>query len=695
MNIKYIALALVVLSGTAFAQETDNKEAPASDVYQFSVDQDILNLEFEGDRAVHISSASGRKEDVNKTPYQAYVIMREEIENTGALTIPEALRLAPGLLVRQNTNGIYEVHVAGTDNIPAQNELYQQKSDMVLVMIDNMPVNDYFEGGVFWETLPVSIGDIEKIEIIFGPSSVLRGRDATNGFINIITKHPDTNRLNVTANIQGGTSQTLVNNAALSFGVKDKVLVRLSGKYISTRRFQDEFYVTNENRYIQADSLLFYQSNVEETNQYGSLARQDMGLNVFVQYSPNDKTDVKVSFSTQDSESQSIHYHFDQLAYTRRSSTSQLINLNSRISNLHLQASYVLGEQNQAVGYPGYSFELSKLNTSLYYNFQIKKFSVSPGVRYQSAGFDDSKHLSADDTYPNIINGSKSIANYGGFLKVNAPLLDDKLVVDGGVSYDIYQETDQAVINYQIATAYTPLKRVLVRLSYAKGNQGEFASNALNESLVTNADNISVNNIINNELKLSEASSYSIGTRINATDKITVGLDYFRMANINPIIGLTTTTNNPDSLIHQKVNTTTELQRSGLVGNITAKISGKLKIHAFATIQSTNYENDTTSLNQDLSPKYIGGMTVNYKALLDKLNIGVSLYTFGEHAMVTSLGSQTIAAKMIPSIKVSYKIWEENVLFINARNFINNESKEYIFSDDVPGMYLIGVNINF
>ncbi|MBL6447154.1 TonB-dependent receptor plug domain-containing protein [Fulvivirga sp. 29W222] len=691
MKIKYFTLILVLLTGSAFAQDEDVK-TPTDDIYRFTVDQDILNLEFEGDATVHISSATGNKEDINRTPYQAYVITREEIENAGTLTIPEALRLAPGLLVRQKTNGLYEVHLLGTDNIPGQTGLFQYKSSMALVMIDNMPVNDHFTGGIFWETLPITLGDVEKIEIVAGPSSVLFGRDAANGFINIITRKPESNSLSVTANIQGGTPHTLVNNAAIGFGINDKVLVRLSGKYIDTRRFQDEYYVASENRYIPADSLLFFQSNVEETNLYGTLARQDMGINAFVQYSPNDNTDINVSISSQDSEAQSVHYSFEELTFTRRSSSSQFLNLNTRWSNLHFQASYITADQNLAVGYPGYSFEVDKINTRVFYNHSMKGLTLTPGLRYQSSMFDDSKQTSDDNAYPNIINGKKDLTYYGGFLKTNASFLEKKLTLDGGISYDLYD--DQSVVSYQTAAAYTPIKKVLVRASYAKGNQGEFANNAFNESTITNADGSVIRNIINNDLDVAISKSYSLGTRINVTDKIILGVDYFHVQNSNSQIPIIAAVNN-DTINSQIVNSSVILKRNGITVNLTAKISGKLKVHTFATFQSTRFDNDTTASGSGLSPKYFGGITANYRTMLDKLNIAVSLYAFGQHEMVALNGIRKIPAKLLPALKVSYKVWQENALFINVRNPIGSKSKEFIFADDIPGIYLIGAKIKF
>ena len=63
-------------------------------------------------------------------------------------------------------------------------------------------------GGTFWETLPISLTDIERIEIIRGPSTALYGPNAVSGVINIMTKKTlEENNLEVNASVQGGTEE--------------------------------------------------------------------------------------------------------------------------------------------------------------------------------------------------------------------------------------------------------------------------------------------------------------------------------------------------------------------------------------------------------------------------------------------------------------------------------------------------------
>ena len=91
------------------------------------------------------------------------------------------------MIVREQSNGNYDIYLRGMDNVPP-NAPFEGNSTTTLVMIDNRPIYSYLKGGTFWETFPVDINDVEKIEVIRGPAAALYGPNAVNGVINIITR---------------------------------------------------------------------------------------------------------------------------------------------------------------------------------------------------------------------------------------------------------------------------------------------------------------------------------------------------------------------------------------------------------------------------------------------------------------------------------------------------------------------------
>lgn len=109
------------------------------------------------------------------------IITAEDIRASGATTIPEILQFAPGVDVRRLDRQRYAVGVRG---------LFGVFSDRTLILIDGRPATIPIYGTTHWETLPVLMEDIERIEIVRGPVGATWGANAFTGLINIITKKP-------------------------------------------------------------------------------------------------------------------------------------------------------------------------------------------------------------------------------------------------------------------------------------------------------------------------------------------------------------------------------------------------------------------------------------------------------------------------------------------------------------------------
>jgi len=128
-----------------------------------------------------IISASKREQRIQDSPSTISVISEEDIRESGAMSIPDLLKYIPGIDVMEITSSHWEVNARG---------LNQLRSNKMLVLIDGRSAYlDYF-GGIIWDSLPVQLEDIKRIEIIRGPVSALYGANAFSGIVNIITKSP-------------------------------------------------------------------------------------------------------------------------------------------------------------------------------------------------------------------------------------------------------------------------------------------------------------------------------------------------------------------------------------------------------------------------------------------------------------------------------------------------------------------------
>ena len=136
-----------------------------------------LSLEQLGD--VEVTSVSKDPRQVHKTPAAIFVITQEDIRRSGATTIPEALRLAPGVEVARIDADHWSIAIRG---------LAGQFSKDLLVLIDGRSLYTPLFAGVYWDVQNVMLEDVERIEVVRGPGGTIWGANAVNGVINILTK---------------------------------------------------------------------------------------------------------------------------------------------------------------------------------------------------------------------------------------------------------------------------------------------------------------------------------------------------------------------------------------------------------------------------------------------------------------------------------------------------------------------------
>lgn len=127
-----------------------------------------------------VSTASRYEQKVSETAAAVYVITQEDIRRSGANSIPELLRMVPGVNVARINASNWAISIRGFNH---------RYSDKLLVLIDGRSVYTPLFAGTYWDVQDTLLEDIERIEVIRGPGGTLWGANAVNGVINIITKH--------------------------------------------------------------------------------------------------------------------------------------------------------------------------------------------------------------------------------------------------------------------------------------------------------------------------------------------------------------------------------------------------------------------------------------------------------------------------------------------------------------------------
>jgi iron complex outermembrane receptor protein len=153
------------------------QQALARDGQQAAPRLTELTLEQLGD--VEVTTVSKRPEEVWRTAVAIHVITHEDIRRSGATSIPEVLRLAPGIEVARIDSDHWSIGVRGFGD---------QFSKALLVLIDGRSIYTPLFAGMYWPAHDALLDDVDRIEVIRGPGGTIWGADAVSGVINIITK---------------------------------------------------------------------------------------------------------------------------------------------------------------------------------------------------------------------------------------------------------------------------------------------------------------------------------------------------------------------------------------------------------------------------------------------------------------------------------------------------------------------------
>lgn len=226
---------------------------------------DMLELSLEQlmDMDVTVSSASKSDEKVIDVPSAIYVISHEDIRRAGISSVPEALRMAPGLHVAQINTNEWAVSARGLNG---------RFSRYLLVLIDGRSIYSSMFSGVNWDEHNLIMNDIERIEVIRGPGASVWGANAVNGVINIITRAPDPEAKNLVT-LRGGKGEKAHVSGATS-GQWGELDYRLSGQH-----------AIDEGLYSPTLSVSEDDGNNTRISWQGLIAQEDQSLKLYADLS--------------------------------------------------------------------------------------------------------------------------------------------------------------------------------------------------------------------------------------------------------------------------------------------------------------------------------------------------------------------------------------------------------------------------
>lgn len=188
-----------------------------------------LNMSLEDLLSTEVSSVSRKQELLKNAGAAVFVISAEDIRRSGVSSIPEALRMAPGVNVARINSNQWAISARGFNG---------RFANKLLVQIDGRTVYTPSFSGVYWDVQDLVLEDIDQIEVIRGPGATLWGSNAVNGVVNIITKQAiDTQGGLLVA--AGGTLDKSIGSLRYGGAIGSQAYGRGYVKYHKTGQMQD------------------------------------------------------------------------------------------------------------------------------------------------------------------------------------------------------------------------------------------------------------------------------------------------------------------------------------------------------------------------------------------------------------------------------------------------------------------------
>jgi iron complex outermembrane receptor protein len=170
---------------------------------------------------VSVTSVSKKAEPLADAASAISVITQEDLQRSGAKSIPEALRLVPGMDVAQLSASSWAISARGFQG---------EFANKLLVLMDGRSVYTPSFSGVFWDVQDTLMEDIERIEVIRGPGAAVWGANAVNGVVNIITKGSQETQGGL-ATLSGGSELNVAAAGRYGGKINDEAFYRIYGKY--------------------------------------------------------------------------------------------------------------------------------------------------------------------------------------------------------------------------------------------------------------------------------------------------------------------------------------------------------------------------------------------------------------------------------------------------------------------------------
>jgi len=352
-----IVVILIILASPSWGNSSGSVAQQARDLFDMSI-EDLLNVE--------VTSVSKKEQKISEAAAAIFVITQEDIRRSGVTSIPEALRMVPGLQVAKMDANKWAITSRGFNGFFA---------NKLLVLIDGRSVYTPLFSGVFWDVQDYPLQDIERIEVIRGPGATMWGANAVNGVINILTKEAK--------DTQGTFAEAGLGSEERGFGTvrhggnpKENLHYRFYGKYFTK---DEAVYASGDDahddwRVLRGGFRMDYeQKNSDFLTIQGDIYKGKVGETVITSapppvYTQSITDDAKVSGGNVLFRWKHVFYHASEMTlqtyYDRTDRDDPMVEEERDTFDIDFQHQFLLGARHTIVWGIGYRYTQDDINNT-------------------------------------------------------------------------------------------------------------------------------------------------------------------------------------------------------------------------------------------------------------------------------------------------------------------------------------------
>ncbi|MBS3757777.1 MAG: TonB-dependent receptor [Desulfobacterales bacterium] len=385
-------------------------------------DEELFDLSIEELAEVEVVTAGRQPQAISKAPAAMSVVTAEDIKQLGATQLSEALQMVVGIHLGR-TNSFFSLAggIRGFHKLPANKFVF---------LIDGIATSYEVYGIPELFQLPITLEEIEKIEVLRGPGSSLYGANAMFGVINVITKDPADTK-GTSFSIKAGEDQTFWASLMQGGSVKD-LDYRIAAGWKETDN--DDFIAwanDPEQRYYKFNASLDYHLDPNST------------LSMFTGYIHPEEMDILLEST-------------GPIAFSDGDTIKTVLSYTSEDPNITLKAHLKHMDENDgdSLGKKQLYFKMGERGLEFQHQFRpLNRDTLIWGANL-SQKYADGPSIDGRETHNNV-----------GIYLDNTYALTDQISLNTGIRYDDHTCTGSSV-SHRVSLMYTPYLHHHFRLTW-------------------------------------------------------------------------------------------------------------------------------------------------------------------------------------------------------------------------------------